>query len=99
MPANGAETFRREMGCSEAEWLRCLPAAIGEHAWQQAGASARVEFPDGHLQLQWQPLAPRCMALLRLPVLQVDFSFQGLDAAQQAAFMRRFDLYVQRGGG
>jgi hypothetical protein len=39
------------------------------------------------------------IALMRMPVLHVRFNFSGLDAAQRYQFMRRFDLYMQRGGG
>ena len=28
------ERFERDMACTEAEWLRWLPAAIGEHHWK-----------------------------------------------------------------
>jgi hypothetical protein len=34
-----------------------------------------------------------------MPVLRVNFTFSGLDAAQRYTFMKRFDLYMQRGGG
>jgi hypothetical protein len=36
---------------------------------------------------------------MRMPILRVDFAFTGLDEAQRYAFMKRFDLYMQRGGG
>ena len=39
------------------------------------------------------------IALVRLPRLHVGFRFEGLDADQRLAFMKRFDLYMQRGGG
>jgi hypothetical protein len=39
------------------------------------------------------------IGLISLPVLQVRFRFAGLDDAQRYAFMKRFDLYMQRGGG
>jgi len=32
-------------------------------------------------------------------VLRVSFRFAGVDAPQRHAFMTRFDLYMQRGGG
>jgi hypothetical protein len=37
--------------------------------------------------------------LIRIPMLRVSFRFAGLDDAQRYAFMTRFDLYLQRGGG
>jgi hypothetical protein len=54
---------------------------------------------SGHLLLRWQVLPPRSIALMRMPRLQVAYRFSGLDAGQQAAFLRYFDLFMQRGGG
>ena len=39
------------------------------------------------------------IALVRMPRLLVNFRFAGLDEAQRYAFMKRFDLYMHRGGG
>ena len=99
MQSHYAETFERDMGCTETEWLGWLPAAIGSCAWQRDGASVRVSVPPGALQLHWQTMPPRVIALMRMPVLRVRFVFNGLDAAQRYVFMKRFDLYMQRGGG
>ena len=94
-----AERFERDMACTEAEWLRWLPAAMGEHPWQVSGASLRAQIGPGRLHIGWQAVAPRTIALMRLPRLAVVFQFHGLDAVQRHAFMKRFDLYMQRGGG
>ena len=91
--------FDREMGCTEAEWLGWLPAAIGSHAYEQAGNAVHVILPGGKLAINWQCGPPRVIALLRMPRLLVAFRFQGLDDAARFAFMKRFDLYMQRGGG
>ena len=99
MQAFYPERFEREMGCSEAEWLRWLPQAIGDHHWKQQVQSAGVRIGDGALGLQWQVAAPRVIGLVSIPVLQVRFRFAGVDDAQRYTFMRRFDLYMQRGGG
>jgi hypothetical protein len=87
------------MGCTPAEWLGWLPAALGDCPWQREDATAVVEIGGGALRLRWQVMPPRVIALLRMPVLRVHFSFSGLDEAQRYAFMKRFDLYMQRGGG
>lgn len=91
--------FQRDMGCTEAEWLGWLPAAMGDCAWQQMGACAVATIGAGHLKLRWQVMPPRVIALMRMPVLRVNFEFQGLNADARYAFMKRFDLYMQRGGG
>jgi hypothetical protein len=92
------ERFEREMGCTESEWLMWLPAAIGEHAWSREGSCVNVRIGTGTLQLAWRTGAPRVIAQVTLPRLHVDFRFDGLDAGQRLAFMKRFDLYMQRGG-
>lgn len=93
------EAFERDMACTEAEWLAWLPRAVGEHACAVSGASAVVTIGAGRLQLAWEVLPPRVMALVRLPRLGVHFVFSGVPEATRQAFMQRFDLYTQRGGG
>ena len=93
------ERFVRDMACTEAEWLAWLPAAIGAHGHALDDGAARVTLGRGELRLQWQVQAPRVIALMRLPRLQVSFHFEGVPEAQRLAFMQRFDLYTQRGGG
>lgn len=93
------ERFERDMACTEAEWLQWLPRAVGSHAYQINGTSARVTIGEGELRLAWQVSPPRVIALMRLPRLRLDFAFSQLDDAQRLAFMKRFDLYTHRGGG
>ena len=99
MQAEYAERFEREMGCTEAEWLRWLPNAIGDHFYKMQESSAGVRIGDGALGLKWQVLDDRVIALARMPRMQVSFRFAGVDDATRNAFMKRFDLYMQRGGG
>ena len=87
------------MGCTEADWLGWLPAALGDRVWQRDGACVRVALGAGSLQIHWQAVAPRVLGMVRIPRLLVRFAFAGLDHGQRHAFMKRFDLYMQRGGG
>ena len=91
--------IERDMGCTEAEWLRALPAAMGEVPWQQSGTSVRAALAQGSLSIHWREGAPRVIALMRMPRLHVTFDFQGVDEPARQVFMKRFDLYMQRGGG
>jgi hypothetical protein len=93
------ERFERDMACTEAEWLRWLPAAVGELHWKLQTGSAGVRIGDGALGLKWQVAEPRVIALVRLPRLLVSFRFAGVDEAARYHFMKRFDLYMHRGGG
>lgn len=94
------ERFAREYGCTEAEWRRWMPQALQDHEWQTRGPCAlSVRLGQGALDLEWTVLAPRQIALVRLPRMQVAFAFSGVDASQRERFMRHFDLHLQRGGG
>jgi len=93
--------FSRDMACSAAEWLARLPLACEPHAVVVGvGADAAVvDFSTGRLLLTWAPLPDRVIALLRMPRLWVRFQFEGLGEDERQAFMKRFDLTMQRGGG
>ena len=96
MPAS----FEREYGCTEQEWLRWMPEAVHGHPWAQpAPGHLRVAIGRGLLTLEWQALTPRVIALIRLPRLAVRFEFLDVEPDARAAFMKRFDLHLQRGGG
>ena len=99
MQSSYAEAFQRDMGCTEAEWLSWLPRAVGTHTVQRQGRSAWVTLGAGGLHLHWQVMPPRVIALIRLPVLRMDFRFEGVSSEERNAFMRHFDLTTQRGGG
>jgi len=92
------------MGCTEAEWLGWLPAAIGKHSWRRDSNAAQACIMQngqvlGTLVIHWNVGPLRRIASVALPCLHVRFQFEGLDEAQRYTFMRRFDLYMQRGGG
>jgi hypothetical protein len=94
------EAFERDLACTEAEWLRWLPPAIGSHPWHVERGAATVRIgAAGVLHLRWQAAEPRTIALMRLPRLHVAFRFEGTAPTERLVFMRRFDLYLQRGGG
>jgi len=92
--------FEREQSVSEADWLRCLPGAVRDHALSlPAPGAAVVSIGPGTLQLNWTVLPPRRMALVQLPRMNIRYRFDGVDAAARQTFMRYFDLYTHRGGG
>ena len=100
MQAHYTEAFEREQGSTEADWLRCLPGAVREHALElPAPGQALVHIGAGRLHLRWQPLPARQIALMRMPRLAAQYRFEGVPDAARQAFMRYFDLFMLRGGG
>ena len=91
--------FARELGCTERDWLRWLPSAIGAHPYQLRPGQASVVCDGATLELCWRVGEPLRIALIRMPRLHVRFLFEGFGEAQRHAFMQRFDLHMQRGGG
>ncbi len=99
MQSSYAASFEREMGCTEAQWRGWLDQAVGAHRCTEQSDGLAVSIGSGMLHLAWHAATPRVIGLVSIPVLRVSFRFDGLDAAQRYAFMSRFDLYMQRGGG
>jgi len=105
MQAAYAEAFDRVMTCTVADWLRLLPAAIGANAFALTDDSATVQLANGStpsrssLRIQWREAPERRIALVRLPQLNVSFRFENTPDTERIAFMQRFDLFMQRGGG
>lgn len=91
--------FERDYGCTEADWLRWLPGAVGAHTLHLAAGAAQVEIDGGRLRLRWTALPPRRIALVHLPRLLVGFGFDAVGDDARLRFMRHFDLFMQRGGG
>lgn len=91
--------FEREMGCTAAELRGWLPRACGERSITWHEGSAEVAIGAGTMRLAWCTLAPRQIALLRMPRLAVSFRFEAVDEATRQQVMRYFDLSTQRGGG
>jgi hypothetical protein len=87
------ERFEREMGNrSGCCWL--LPNAT-DHHWKQTFqlVTVLVIYAFG---LTWRVESPRVIALMRTSDREFRF---GLDEVQRHRSMKRFDLYMQRGGG
>jgi len=96
--------FVREMGCTADEFVKWLHAALTEFVWQCEASQAHVTVAhgapsEGVLHLRWQVLPERRIALLRLPRLQVHYHFDGVSDEARTRFMKRLDLFMQRGGG
>lgn len=99
MQSSYLESFERDVGYSDTEWRAAIVRAVGPCPIQIHGASAEVQVGEGSLSLQWTPLPNRNIALLSMPRLAVRFTFKDVGPEARYAFMRVFDLMVQKGGG
>ncbi len=93
------DRLSKEMSLTPADFLRLLPAAVDGLPWSMDGLRAVVGDADGGVCLTLTPRPPRRFGPVALPVMTVDFRFQGWTAAKRAAFIERFDHYFRRGGG
>ena len=95
--------IERIMGCSAAEllgWLpRALPGAVLALESDSEAGCCRASFEDGHLLIEWRVLDPRQIAMLRVPRLNVCFTYSGLEDARRRMVQTFFDRATQRGGG
>ncbi len=87
------------MACTLVDWFRWLPAALDVTAEKLTVGAVQVGVGSGVLDLTWQTGALRVIGQVQLPRLLVHFCFSGVDEAERLRFMRRFDLYMLRGGG
>lgn len=98
-----AQPFERVMGYSLEELMgilpRALPSAELKLATDPGAGRCTAVFEDGQLVIECQVLAPRQIAMLRLPQLKVRFTYSGLSDARRREIQAYFDLATQRGGG
>ena len=95
-------TVNRQMGCTVEELLYWLPAATDQKIFQvnKRLDGALISFSEDGIELNINLGIPRKIALLVIPVLNVTFEFgSNWSKLDVDAFMKRFDLYTQRGGG
>lgn len=60
----------------------------------------RIAVAGGHVDIAFASLPPVTLGkLLALPRAEVTLSFRGVAEPDRAAFLRRFDIAFQRGGG
>lgn len=80
---------------SREDFVRLLPLAIGDEDFREVDG----RFLGKGWSVRLTPILPLEIGLVRLERHRVEIAFDGLDAAAQEAFMDRFTLYYQRGGG
>lgn len=95
--------LERSMGCTSADLLRWLPQALGDLYWSTTlviDGETFLDVKNPQLSIYGVKQAPRKIALLQIPVLEVKFQFSSRWTKMECeAVLNRFDLYTRRGGG
>ena len=92
------------MSISPAEFERSVAALGGPVERIDAGAGRlvlRFALAAGSASVRFEPMTPLTIAgsLLSLPRGEVAIAFDGADETAAKAFLRRFEIAFQRGGG
>ena len=77
------------------DFLRLLPEATGQHDFSERDGV----FHGAGWRICFTPIARLEIGMVRLDRHRVEIRFEGLSAEAEEAFMRRFTLAYQRGGG
>ena len=95
------ETTRlhREMTITHAEFLRSLVHAVAPATFTVGGRSISVVGAPGKVEITLSEQRERRIALLRLPVVDVDIELSGFEPEVLERFLGQFDQAFQRGGG
>ncbi|MDP3033434.1 MAG: hypothetical protein Q8N33_15285 [Rhodocyclaceae bacterium] len=93
-----AASLEREVSAHPGEFLHGLQLAFPDCVIEDDGI-LRVNPGPAAMEIILTPLAPRVIAALRLPKLQVNIRFTAGTAAEQQAMLARMDRAMHRGGG
>jgi len=91
------------MGCTSADLIRWLPQALGSLYAQTSlmiDGNVLLSAAQPELELVGVSKPIRKMALLQIPILELEFYFSEIWSASDCdEALKRFDLYTRRGGG
>jgi hypothetical protein len=87
------------MGLTLADFQRSIAPLTGAPL-PISTTRAEIVVHGGRVVITCEPRsALRLSSLVEMPLAAVTIDFYGLDVAERTAFLRRFDLAFQRGGG
>jgi hypothetical protein len=87
--------LRYDATITRAEFIRTLPAALGEDGFREVDG----RFEGSGWSIRLTPITPFRIGMVHMERHRVEIEFDGLTAAEQERFMRSFSLHYQRGGG
>ena len=94
-----AETVRKDMGITHAEFHRILPGLFHDAEVDIHDTMVIARWPGRWLRIRLAAEQRRRFAMLSLPSTEVSIEFHGFTADQRAVFLGHFDRRFQRGGG
>ena len=97
--AAGSRGLTREMSITHKDFFRLLPRAVNGAPVTRDGNQAHIATGAGRVKITLAPESVRKLGLMEFPVTPVSIEFDGFNPAEQTAFLSRFDLAYQRGGG
>ena len=89
----------REMSITHKEFFRLLPRAVNNAAVARQGNQVNITAGTGLVKITLAPETIRKLAIMEFPVTEVSIEFSGFSTPERAAFLSRFDLAYQKGGG
>ena len=93
------DTIEKEMAITHDDFRRLFARAFVDEDYTIDGNHYLMEAEGRCLKIDVGEQRVRKVALLELPATTVLFEFSGYAADQRQAFLDRFDLAFQRGGG
>ena len=89
----------REMSITHKDFFRLLPRAVNGVPVTRRDNQAHIATEAGRVKITLAPESIRKLGLMEFPVTGVIIEFSGFSTAEKAAFLSRFDLAYQKGGG
>jgi hypothetical protein len=89
----------REMTITHREFFRLLPGAVKDLDCQIRDNIIDIRDNNRNIMIVLGNESTRDIASLTLPVTCLTFDFTGYSEGETEAFLKRFDLLYQKGGG
>ena len=96
---HAGRALTREMSITHKDFFRLLPRAVNGAPITRQDNQAHIETEAGQVKITLAPERVRKLGMMEFPVTQVSIEFRDFTPARQTAFLTRFDLAYQRGGG
>ncbi len=89
----------RKMSITHREFFRLLPRAVDNAPVSRQNGRVIVYANEGRVAIFLAAETLRKLAMLELPVTEITLEFTDFTDAAREAFLARFDLAFQKGGG